>query len=103
MSMWSRGGIGSTGRKPQPLAEQARRLVVRHRPLIRWPDMPDGIEDRNADVWEPLLAVADLAGGDWPKRARVAAVTLVTAAADQKQRLGIQLLADLRTVFGDDE
>jgi Protein of unknown function (DUF3631)/Domain of unknown function (DUF4326) len=28
-------------------------------------------------------------------------VTLVSAAADQKQSLGIQLLADLRTVFGD--
>ena len=65
--------------------------------------MPDGIEDRNADVWEPLLAVADLAGGDWPKRARDAAVTLVTAAADQKQSLGIQLLADLRVIFGDIE
>ena len=28
--------------------------------------MPAGIEDRDADVWEPLLAVADAAGGDWP-------------------------------------
>ena len=44
--------------------------------------MPDGIEDRNADVWEALLAVADLAGGDWPERARVAAVALVTASSD---------------------
>jgi len=34
-----------------------------------WPDMPAGIEDRNADVWEPLLAIADAAGGDWPTRA----------------------------------
>ena len=32
----------------------------------RLADMPDGIEDRDADVWEALLAVADLAGGDWP-------------------------------------
>ena len=31
-----------------------------------WPEMPEGIEDRNADVWEALLAVADAAGGDWP-------------------------------------
>ena len=28
------------------------------------PDMP--LEDRAADTWEPLIAVADLAGGDWP-------------------------------------
>jgi hypothetical protein len=41
-----------------------------------WPDMPAGIEDRAADVWEALLAVADLAGGHWPKSARVTAVTV---------------------------
>ena len=35
-----------------------------------WPDMPDGITDRAADVWEPLIAIADRAGGDWPDRAR---------------------------------
>ena len=31
------------------------------------PAMPAGIEDRNADVWEALFAIADAAGGDWPK------------------------------------
>jgi len=44
---------------------------------IEWPDMPNGIEDRDADIWEALLAVADLAGGQWPDRSRVAAVALV--------------------------
>ena len=44
--------------------------------------------------------VADLAGGDWPERARVSAVSLVTASADQGSTLGITLLRDLRTVFG---
>ena len=39
--------------------------------------MPAGVEDRDADVWEALLAVADAAGGDWPERARAAAVALV--------------------------
>jgi Protein of unknown function (DUF3631) len=66
-----------------------------------WPEIPDGIEDRNADVWEPLLAVADAAGGDWPDRARVAAVTLVTESALGGASLGIRLLGDLRTVFGE--
>jgi hypothetical protein len=32
-----------------------------------WPDMPEGIADRNADVWEALFSVADAAGGEWPK------------------------------------
>src|SRR5262245_62037688 len=34
------------------------------------PELPSGIEDRNADCWEPLLVVADEAGSDWPERAR---------------------------------
>ena len=66
-----------------------------------WPDMPDGIEDRNADVWEALLAVADAAGGDWPKRARCAAVTLVTAANAAIPSMGVRLLADLHSVFSE--
>ena len=45
--------------------------------INRYPVIPPSINDRDADVWEPLLAVADAAGGDWPQRARVAAVALV--------------------------
>jgi hypothetical protein len=65
------------------------------------PVMPDGIEDRNADVWEALLAIAEAAGEHWPKRAHVAAVTLVAAAADREPSLGIRLLSDLRDIFGE--
>jgi hypothetical protein len=61
------------------------------------PDMP--VEDRAADTWEPLIAVADLAGGDWPARARKAAIAL-TAEDDTDTTLGARLLADLRDVFG---
>jgi hypothetical protein len=68
-----------------------------------WPTMPDGIVDRDADVWEPLLAIADAAGGDWPDRARVAAVTLVTSSKAGTPSLGILLLLDLHKVFGDNE
>ncbi len=71
--------------------------------IDKWPDMPTGIEDRDADVWEPLLAVADAAGGDWPERARVAAVTLVTLSKESTPSMGIRLLSDLRVVFGDCE
>jgi hypothetical protein len=66
-----------------------------------WPDMPDGIEDRNADVWEPLLAVADVADGGWPDRARVAAVALVADLRDGTPSLGIRLLQDIRDLFDD--
>lgn len=64
-----------------------------------WPDLPAGIEDRNADVWEPLLAIADAAGGAWPAEARGSAVALVAAARAKDGGLGVRLLADLRTVF----
>lgn len=64
-----------------------------------WPEMPDGIVDRDADVWEPLLACADRAGGDWPELARVAAVTLVTDSKRKAPSLGLRLLTDLRKVF----
>src|SRR5207249_3048671 len=33
---------------------------------IAEPAMPPGIEDRQADLWEPLLAIADAAGGLGP-------------------------------------
>lgn len=64
-----------------------------------WPEMPDGITDRPADVWEALLAIADAAGGPWPERARAACVALVKQAGDREVSLGIRLLGDLRRVF----
>ncbi len=66
-----------------------------------WPTMPAGVEDRAADVWEALLAVADLAGGDWPDRARQAAVTMVKRSQDRAPSLGVLLLGDLRATFAE--
>ena len=67
---------------------------------IVFPDMPPGITDRNADVWEALIAVADLAGGNWPVHARAAAVALVTASKAKPPSLGVRLLTDIRAAFG---
>jgi hypothetical protein len=63
------------------------------------PDMP--VEDRAADTWEPLCAIADAAGGDWPARIRTATLVLSAAAseADIEASLGVRLLADIRAVF----
>ncbi|MFG3666778.1 DUF3631 domain-containing protein [[Kitasatospora] papulosa] len=73
-------------------AEHARNFV-----MGAWPDMPDGVSDRPADVWEPLLAIADAVGGHWPERARAACVALVTASrANDKGSIGVRLLTDLR-------
>src|SRR5262249_20748233 len=59
--------------------------------------LPAELHDRAKDNWEPLLAIADLCGGDWPKMAREAAVKL--SGIDDDETLGIQLLEDLRWLF----
>ena len=89
------------GPEAEPLREHLEVWADGVRDELRddWPKMPDGIEDRNADVWEALLSVADCCGGDWPSRARVAAVALVALSRDRPQTLGLQLLDDLRTSF----
>ena len=56
------------------------------------------VEDRAADVWEALVMVADAAGGHWPHRARNAAIAATIN--DDKSSVGVQLLGDLRIVFG---
>ena len=62
------------------------------------------VEDRAADTWEPLVAVADLAGGDWPDRARHAAESLTAERDGNTGRSDrIRLLTDCRTAFGDDD
>jgi hypothetical protein len=68
---------------------------------IEWPNLPPQITDRDADVWEPLIAIADAVGGTWPDRARVAGVALVADAREVEPSLGIKLLGDVRLAFGD--
>jgi hypothetical protein len=62
------------------------------------PDMT--LEDRAADTWEPLFVIADLAGGDWPVRVRVAAEKLVEADAEADD-VGVRLLENIYTLFED--
>ncbi len=64
------------------------------------PDVPVALDDRAADGWEPLLAIADAAGDTWPARARRAAVALSADRNDEDaDSLGVRLLADVRSVF----
>ncbi|WP_158850725.1 DUF3631 domain-containing protein [Saccharothrix deserti] len=63
------------------------------------PAMP--VEDRAADTWEPLVAVAEHAGGTWPNRARAAVLALTGEAASSDQgSIRIRLLMDCRAIFG---
>ena len=64
------------------------------------PNLPDQLDDRAADGWEPLLAIADLAGGTWPTRAREAALALsVVRGKTGTDSHGVRLLADVRRAF----
>ena len=83
--------------------ERIRRLIEVWAPSFEingWPQLPSEVVDRDADMWEPLIAIADACGGEWPERARKAAVALVVESIEREPSLGIKLLADLRTVFG---
>jgi hypothetical protein len=64
------------------------------------PAMPIGVEDRRADVWEPLLAIADAAGGDWPTVARRACTELNAEMMESDDSSwGVRFLGDVRLVF----
>jgi putative DNA primase/helicase len=63
------------------------------------PDMPEQLHDRAADNWRPLLAIADLAGGDWPERARQVAVA--TSGDPDESSVRTQLLADIYDIFNE--
>lgn len=67
------------------------------------PVMPPGIVDRPADVWEPLIILGDAAGDQWSARIRQAAVKLNGERAERDPSLGVQLLSDVRTAFGDED
>jgi len=67
------------------------------------PRMPTQVTDRNADVWEAIIAVAEAAGGHWPNTACVAAVAHVTASKEESPSLGAELLQDIRTCFGGED
>jgi 5S rRNA maturation endonuclease (ribonuclease M5) len=63
------------------------------------PEIPDELDDRAADIWEPLLAIADLGGEAWGRRARQAAVALATGESREEDSRGLMLLRDIRRVL----
>jgi putative DNA primase/helicase len=62
------------------------------------PDLPHALNDRAQDNWEPLLAIATAAGGNWLATATAAALKL-SGSDSAAQSIGIELLADIRDVF----
>jgi len=83
------------------LAAQLARWAQDNGPAIgaARPALPDALDDRAQDNWEPLLAIADRAGGHWGDTARKAALALSGAPKDDDGSIGTQLLAALRDAF----
>jgi hypothetical protein len=88
-------------------------FIILRRKFLRWatdnaaaldmanPRMPDSFFSRVEENYHLLFAVADLAGGDWPKRARAAAVKL--SRTHDKPSLGkllLTILFDLSIRYG---
>lgn len=65
------------------------------------PELPEALTDRQQDVVEPLLAIADAAGGDWPEQARRALVEIFAGRPAEDQSDGVQLLSDIHLIFTD--
>ena len=79
------------------------------RRLLRWstdnqealrdakPSMPKAFDNRRADNWRVMFAIADLAGDDWGEKARFAAAKL--EGASDTSSIGVRLLADIKRIF----
>jgi Protein of unknown function (DUF3631) len=89
----------------EPLRESLSWWAERYHDQLaeREPRLPDGINDRLADSWEPLLAIAELADEGWIERARTAAARIAGGHVMDEASTGVQLLGDIRACFGSDD
>ncbi len=94
---------GRDGGELAVLARKIARFVGDNDERLRRiePEAPAALNDRQADAWDPLLAIADAAGGVWPQRAREAALALRRTAEDEAAERDVKttLLMDLRDIF----
>jgi hypothetical protein len=92
----------------QPLVDGASTVLIEcGRKFARWSQdqielpattVPPTIAYRDQDNWRPILRLADRIGGEWPQRARQAAI----AVNGVTQAIGdiVPLLTDIREAFG---
>jgi hypothetical protein len=88
---------------PQPWQDLQARLTRwtrdhQHRIAAARPTPAHGLGDRAQDCWEPLLSIADVAGGKWPDLARGAALAL-HGVEEETPSIGVELLRDVKAVF----
>ena len=85
-----------------PLRAKAARWVRDSEAALRKadPEWADELNDREADNWRPLLAVAQVAGRSWPQQAELASKAL-SESDDELGEVSLQLLFDVRKIVGD--
>jgi putative DNA primase/helicase len=86
----------------EPLAARIARYALDNGDAIiaEEPEIDQSLSDRQADVWRELLRIADHVGGEWPNRARIAAVELCARQSDEND-LSIKLLGDIQRIFAE--
>lgn len=91
-------------RQAHPLLHEIRDQLGAWSASIEIEDFAElDVQDRVADTWESLIAIADAAGGDWPERARAACHVLIGAGAELDEGgPGERLLDDLYAIYHPD-
>jgi hypothetical protein len=88
--------------KAVALRERCQAWAAQHEQELRRarPDLV-GLINRAAEVWWPLLAIGELAGGTWETRARMGASVLAPGGGDTDGISDqVRLLTDIREAFG---
>jgi Protein of unknown function (DUF3631) len=74
------------------IADNSHKISRARPPLIY------SLNDRANDCWEPLLQIAEVAGGQWPAIAKAAALDL-HGTEEESPTVSVELLADIHSVF----
>jgi putative DNA primase/helicase len=84
----------------EEIASKLARFAMDYTDQVRRarPALPDALNDRDQDNFEPLLAIAECAGSDWVRKATEAALKLSASNADSTG-IGNDLLADIQLVY----
>jgi Bifunctional DNA primase/polymerase, N-terminal/Protein of unknown function (DUF3631) len=83
-----------------PIREQLERWAGPAMNLLERVGVQDceDLGDRQTDSADPLLAIAALAGGDWPKKLRDA-LRILFGEKQEEDSVGAMLLSDIRDIF----